>query len=311
MKLDEKIRNFAARETRLQSFMDMSFGDNFLKVPLETVDGHVIEATFCDGYQHLKYLAALSVQAGCAVKCKFCDVESFKRNLTADELLDQLALLLRTAIKRGYNIFKKPVKATLVNGGDALLNSETSQFLEAMNEQIPLQAKISTIFPAAKNAWNTYEAIVQAAQNYSNIVQFQISLNSTSEEYRQSITAMPLANFQTIRKAGELWMSQVSNPRKLDLTFTLNADTPMNPYDIQSILPPSLFAIRLRDYVTTESGEKNSIARTTYETIETIKAKFENLGYTFIPGMSGKTENRFKLAPGELLRTYKAMKQTM
>ncbi|HII72760.1 TPA: hypothetical protein HA265_08445, partial [Candidatus Woesearchaeota archaeon] len=132
--LDQKVRVFADREVEsLVNHADFHFGD-LMRLPLETKDGLVLESTFCDGYHDLKYLLAMSVQAGCASKCRFCELGDggLERDLTTDEILDQLALLLKTAMKRGYHIFDRPLKASFVMGGEPLDNQQFSGVLRKM-----------------------------------------------------------------------------------------------------------------------------------------------------------------------------------
>ncbi|MBW2984827.1 radical SAM protein [Candidatus Woesearchaeota archaeon] len=309
--LENKVREFAKRETKhLDSFVDFNFENNLMRLPLETKDGHVIEATLCYGYKQEKYLLAMSAQVGCATKCNFCDLGDlgYKRDLTADELLDELVLLLSTAMKRGYNVFDRPLKATFVMGGEPLANRHFGEALARMKEQVPLQTKVSTIFPGTKRSLQVYREVVDVAKEYPNIVQFQVSLNSTDEDYRQSLVAIPLADYKTLRKAGEEWFEKVPDPRKINLTFTLNQETPMDPDQIKDVLTPDIFAIRLRDWVPTERGERYGIRTITNGRVYELKSMFEDCGYFFVPGMSGHVEQKFKLAPGESLKLYQKMR---
>jgi len=311
MNLENKIKKFAERKIKLlNNFADFNFEDNLMRLPIETKDSYIIEATFCSGYNQEKYLLAVSPQIGCATRCKFCELGDlgFKRDLTEEEILDELALLISTAEKRGYDIYSRPLKATFVMGGEPLANKYFSRALDKMSSEIPLQTKISTIFPGSKKSKKIYDEVVDIAKDYPNIVQFQISLNSTSEEYRQSLVKIPLANHKQIRKAGEKWMENVPDPRKVNLTFTLNKDTPMDPYEIKEILPPDIFAIRLRDWVPTKRGEKYGINKIEKGWIYDLKSKFEDCGYFFVPGMSGHVERKFKLAPGESIKLYNKIK---
>lgn len=305
--LEEKVRKFAKRENKLlRSFADFNFEDSLMRLPIETKEGYVFEGTLCYGYKREKYLLAMSSQVGCATRCKFCDLgdSGFKRDLSDDELLEELALIINTGIKRGYKIFEKPLKATFVMGGDPLANRYFSKAFDRMRQEIPLQTKVSTIFPGSGKSQTAYKEFIEIAAEYPNTVQFQVSLNSTDEKYRQSLVKIPLADFKTIRKAGEEWFEKVPNPRKIDLTFTLNEETPMDPYAIKDIFTPDIFAVRLRDWVPTERGERYGIRKITNGTIGELKSKFEECGYFFVPGMSVNVERRFKLAPGESIKLY-------
>ena len=295
----------------LESKADFHFGDGFVRIPIETKEKYTLESTFCDGYNKEKYLVAISTQIGCASGCKFCELaeHGLKRNLSQEEILDQVKITLQTAKKRGYDIFSKPIKVSMVRGGEPLMNKELPNSLEMMNEYAPLQIKMSSITPKNKFARNNYKRLVNSAKNYDNTVQFQISLNSTNQEYRQSLVLIPLMNFKEIREIGELWANEIPNPRKIDLTFTINKKTPMDAEEISDILTPDLFAIRLRECLPTDRSIKNDIKIIDPDKVNQIKNSFEDSGYLIIPGSPGETELDFKMAPGQFIDIYNMMKK--
>lgn len=310
----QRIEEFAQQDSStLDSHVEFHLYDEAIQIILETrKDLRVFEAAFCPGYGDEKYLAALSTQIGCGTQCNFCTVgeNGLVRNLTSDEIVDQLRIVLRTALKRGYNIFDKPIKITFVQGGEPLSNQHFGEAFAKVKEELPLQTKVSTVFPRHPTSRSVYREIVDVAKAYPNIVQFQVSLNSTDEDYRQSLVRIPLADFRTIRSAGELWHDEVPNPRKTDLTFTLSDDTPMDPEAIVKILPPELFAIRLRAMTPTTTSEQHSLTQLTIRArIDEIRSRFEQVGYDFIPGNPGNVEWEFKLAAGDFVKLYSLLKR--
>lgn len=310
-RLGERVGRLAESITELGCDAEFHFKDHLVKMPIRTKDNHLIEAAFCCGYKELKYMAALSAQIGCPVKCKFCGAgERYVRNLTSRELFEEAVLTISTAAKRGYDLNSRPTKIAFVTGGEPLLNGHFPEGLALMGEQLPLQMKISTIAPETSLSGKVFDGIVDAARNYPNIVQFQISLNSTDENYRRDLCSFPLASFQQIRRMGEIWFCEVPKPRKIDLTFTLNGKTPIKVEDIKDILPPELFAIRLRGYVPSRVGDENGFMVMDGEGIKKISRGFGDAGYQLIPGMAGKIELDFKLSPAEILETFRGMKKT-
>jgi len=309
--LNQKMALFVKEPVlSLDSPINLDYDNQFIRSLMETKDKKNFESTFCDSYKEIKYLAALSAQIGCATKCNFCQLgtNGLKRNLTDNEIVDQLRLLLSNATKKGYDIFSKPVKATFVMGGDPLANHYLAKALETFKDELPLQLKISSVLPNTKVVRKSYQQLVELAKDYPNPVQFQISLNSTDHEYRQSLTKIPLISFAEIRKMGELWQNEVPNARKVNLTFTVNQQTPMNPEHIIDILPPELFAIRLREWMPTEVGKDNGLETIVDDKTKKVSESFVNAGYLIIPGSPGKLEQKFKLAPGETIQMYEKMK---
>lgn len=312
--LEEKIKTFISKKSKtLNCPIDINLNDEFLRILCETKEGYIFESTFCNGYQHEKYLLALSTQIGCATKCKFCGLGDcgLKKNLTENEILDQISILINRAHKRGYNIYDKPLKVTFVMGGEPLSNHHMVKALKRMAKEIPLQTKISTIFPDNEKSWSIYKEIVNIAKEYPNIIQFQISLNSTDKDYRQELVSIPLIDFKKIKEAGELWFKEVPNPRKIDLTFTISEETPINPDQIKDILSPNIFAIRLRNYTTTKTGKDNGFKTIEKDYLKKIASKFEKAGYLVIPGMIGHIEKDYSIAPGNCtcLNFYNKLKE--
>jgi 23S rRNA (adenine2503-C2)-methyltransferase len=309
--LEEKLRTFVSQPVKsLTNYCDFHFGDDVVRFPIETSEGLVLESSFCQGYKEEKYLAALSAQVGCANQCKFCDLADFglQKNLSSDELVEQLRLVLQGADKRGYNIYDRPVKATFVMGGDPLNNPYFPDAVSLLAEELPLQLKVSTLLSAAKSIKRNYSRLVEAAKDYPNIVQMQVSLNSTDEEYRQSLSLIPLAGFADVKEVGEIWKEQVPEARKIDLTFTVNKDTPLDPESIVDILSPELFAIRLRELVPTSRGESHGLKGVVDEQVSEASKRFRDSGYDLIPGSPGKLEWDFNLSPGEMIKLYSQIK---
>lgn len=87
-------------------------GSQVQKVLLETVDGQRIESVLLiyqpnKDRKHSLYSVCVSSQAGCGMACKFCATGAigFKRNLTADEIVDQVLFFIQKGIKVSNIIF--------------------------------------------------------------------------------------------------------------------------------------------------------------------------------------------------------------
>ena len=235
--------------------------------------------------------------------------EGLSRNLTEDEIVDQMRIVLSTAERRGYDIFSKPLKVSFVAGGEPLANPYFPNVVRKLSEEVPLNLKISSVAPSNKAAQSLYQQIADIAKDYPNQIQFQVSLNSTDESYRQGQTAIKLADFAQIREMGEYWHETIPNPRKIDLSFTLNRDSPMDPDDITSVLPPELFAIRVRTWTETERGKRHKLCGAIDGQVEQVWRNFKDAGYMVVPGLPGKLEQQFSMAAGQLRNFYKNLKQ--
>ena len=113
----------AARDTLAQRFpsvlpeikTELRSDDDVLKILIGLDDGILVEAVSIPEDDHTTF--CLSTQAGCPVECTFCRTGTmgFKRNLTSEEILVQLLLLIsRTG--------KKPTSVVFMGMGEPFLN---------------------------------------------------------------------------------------------------------------------------------------------------------------------------------------------
>ncbi len=310
--IERKIEKLMQKEQKLlHCDTAVIFNDTHLALPVSTNDGQVIEAAYCPGYEQKKYIIALSNQTSCVVGCKFCEINNYSgfRNLSPDEVAEEISIVVQEAAKKGFDVGKIPLKMSFVKVGDALMNKQFGSILERAADELPVSMKISSTYPDTASSHYVFGDIAKFAGSYDETIQMQISIHSTDEQYRQNLVRMPLSNFCKISDAGEKWKEEAPNQRKINLTFTVNNDTPLEPSSIVRILPPSLFAIRLRNWIPTDYGSGNGITTPKSSKMESSEAKFRDFGYEIIPGKPGETETENLLSGGRIIRFYNHMRR--
>jgi len=93
--------------------------DKTIKCAMKLHDSFVVESVLIP--QGERMTACISSQVGCSLTCKFCATAKLKRmrNLTADEIFDQVVLIKNTAMER----YAKPLTNIVFMGmGEPLLN---------------------------------------------------------------------------------------------------------------------------------------------------------------------------------------------
>lgn len=93
--------------------------DRTIKCAMKLADGNVVESVLIP--TKTRMTACISSQVGCSLTCKFCATGKLKRlrNLTADEVYDQVALVKRLA----ENKYQQPLTNIVYMGmGEPLLN---------------------------------------------------------------------------------------------------------------------------------------------------------------------------------------------
>jgi len=109
--------NFAINAVQISELQVSS--DRTIKCAMRLHDNYVVESVLIP--HQTRYTACISSQVGCSLTCKFCATGKLKRmrNLNADEIYDQVALVKNTALER-YNA---PLTNIVYMGmGEPLLN---------------------------------------------------------------------------------------------------------------------------------------------------------------------------------------------
>jgi len=165
--------------------------DGTIKLLLETLDGHKIEAVAIPEGERLT--ACLSSQAGCALDCRFCATArlGFKSNLTTGEIIAQLFALEAVNRRRMTNV-------VMMGMGEPLLNCE-AVFKAVVLITEPTGIGLShSHFTLSTVGWRPgIEALIKAVKSKSMPgVKLALSLNAAHDDQRKAL--MPAASRYTI-----------------------------------------------------------------------------------------------------------------
>lgn len=307
----EDIR--AYQLTQLRKDFVAYFGDKHdgtIQIPVLTKDG-VIETSYFYGDDKPKNIITISSQVGCPARCSFCELgaEKFSRDLSSREMYEQVVLLLQTASQSGIDINTTKHKVTVANTGEPLFNVYLVTSLEEIANLDISSFKVSTIFPAGNKPRRNIESLTHfAARHPAQPLQLQISLISTSEQYRREAGGIKLASFEEIREAAEYWRGFNRGGRKINLSLILSDQTPCDVNEVYEIFPPELFRFRFRNYVTTENGKRNLLSVIDPGKMEQIKESFTEKGYEVGDWATPTAiEQKFGLAANVTRRRYLQM----
>jgi 23S rRNA (adenine2503-C2)-methyltransferase len=184
------------------------------KALLELSDGQKIESVFMDYEDWLT--ACVSSQVGCPLNCSFCATGKmgFKRNLTAEEIVDQI-------LYWNQKIYPKYIGRVVFMGmGEPFLNWDN--VLEAINiinsdEGLNIGARKISISTAG-----VADKIIEFA-NLDTQINLAISLHSANQEIRESF--MPIAkqyNLVELKKSCLYYVSKTN--RQLFFEYALMAE---------------------------------------------------------------------------------------
>jgi adenine C2-methylase RlmN of 23S rRNA A2503 and tRNA A37 len=291
----------AAPVTNVSATSAYVFGDNDDGVIefAAVLDGdRAVEVGYYFGKQKPKSIIKISPQIGCPFHCNFCNAgeEVFQRNVTAREMYEQAALMLKIAAFEGVPWSPLPHKVNFAGTGEPLLNSQLVPALEMLAAH-DLSFKISTVFPGNEGAFKNFERLAAFAGGYSGSVQIQVSLISTDADFRAQAAGGRLASFEEIVEAARLWRASSPHRAQLNLSLILTDETPAEAERMRATFPPDLFRIRFRNYVSTEFGEKNQLEVLSKQRLSEIKNGFRLQGYDVKDDATPTaTEQAFSLA---------------
>lgn len=276
----------------------------------EATDPHII-------WKHLvpskdKWLLTVSTQKGCTFNCKFCDVAPlhFDGNLTADEILDQITLILKNSL---YIKQSNKVKIGFARMGEPAMNLnnvltsiiELPYLSEDLGRDFNWLPCFNTILPRPIN--NVIEKVIDVKERYYNgFLHFQISCNSTDEEMRKKLFGG--ANVLTIEEI----IKQINYTHITNRTVTLNFIV-MNGIEVsveklkKMNLNGDKFSVKLIPLNNTCYASENNLKTyanySNYEKLLSLKRKFEQEGVPVVVDAIAKCEEA-GLCCGQLAQVY-------
>lgn len=258
---------------------DAQIGKQSIAAILSPGDAEETHRVTCTWYRNgSRNIFEISSQIGCRIGCIFCGCGDFKRDLTPDEVLEQIKILQRSGEQAGAPL-NEVNKINFTDGGELLFNPNCIDIIRAVTAYLPLKIKISSVMPDAEIVRENLNWIMNFMQNYPPGVVFQISLYSTNEEIRQAASNRKLMSFEELRQFGEQWLNAHPSRRKVTLTFTLTSKSHCVPEEIAEILPPNLFVVRLHGY---KPNNVEGVEPMDSEMRGRLNKKFQDLGYTTI-----------------------------
>lgn len=241
------------------------------------------------------------------MQCTFCDLGAGPagRNLTADEMREQLLVILKESSARGVDI-DHGLKANFAKTGEPLFNPHLAQTIHRMAREIDgIRFKVSSVVPSARAAQKNFDILAQEAGQCPTSIQMQISLISSSEEYRRK-HAGRVASFQAISDMAARWREAQPRRAQFNLSMILSDDTPCDPDELLPHFDPRFFRIRLRDCIQTAAAKSGGLRMIENHALFAARDRLESAGYTVsLAGRPTTTERSNALAANATRNTIR------
>lgn len=261
-----------------------------------------------------KWVATISTQKGCPMKCKFCDVPrfGFKGNVSIEELAYQIETIIKNEEVRHTERFN----VHFARMGEPTWNENVLAFsiaLKSLVNRLGLKADtvhpvVSTMLPKANKRLKQYILTWCSIKNdlYNGEAGLQFSINSTDEEQRKELfdgKSLSLAEISELSK--ELPMPK---GRKYTLNFPVTAQTILDAKRLSELFDKGKFIVKITPIHETNSAIENGFEVTGYADYDVYR-KFEQPlleeGWDVIVFVPSKEEDSDRITCGNALISSK------
>lgn len=181
-----------------------------------------------------------STQSGCPVGCKFCGTGNhFVRNLTKDEIIDQIVTILRDKDITNVSYHGERFQIMFMSMGEPLLNwNNVEAAIETLHMIYPeAELLLSTIAPASNN----YGRLVSLSKCIDK-VGLQFSIHKSSDDERNVlIPYKDKLSLREIRDFGILWWKETGRHPYLNYCIDGTNQSLEDVDRLTSLFPPLVF----------------------------------------------------------------------
>lgn len=258
-----------------------------------------------------KWVATISTQKGCPMKCKFCDVPKygFHGNASIDDLKHQIETIITNEdinYTRRFNVH-------FARMGEPTWNANVLDFaymLKPLVKRLELIAHtvhpvVSTMLP--KGNKNLIEFLIEWCriknQFYHGEAGLQLSINSTDEAQRAELFAGRSLSLSDIGRIAETYLP-LPVGRKYTLNFPVTAQTILDAKELSRIFDKDMFIVKITPIHETSSAIENGFEVTGYSDYDVYR-KFEqpllDEGWDVIVFVPSKEEDSDRITCGNAL----------
>lgn len=264
------------------------------------------EVDLCD-----KWVATISTQKGCPMKCQFCDCPKygFHGNATLDDLIYEVETILSSEDVDHTDRFN----AHFARMGEPTFNTNVLTFTEFTLRNLvgkyiyakTIHPVVSTMLPRANTKLLDFIMEWCRIKNevYHGEAGLQFSINSTDEQQRSEQFNGKSLSLAEISEIGRKLPMPIG--RKYTLNFAVTADTILDANELSKLFDKEKFIVKITPIHKTDAAIKNGFGVTTEYTDYDVYRKFEapllKAGWEVIVFVPSQEEDSDRITCGNAL----------
>lgn len=262
-----------------------------------------------------KWVATISTQRGCPMKCKFCDCPKygFYGNISLDDMAYEIATILSNENVKFTNRFN----VHFARMGEPTFNADVLKFARfSLKPLVASYIDAKTIHPVVstmlpKSNKNLEKFILEWCDIKNNVYNgeagLQFSINSTDNEQRNSqFNHMSLSLEEISKLAANLPMPR---GRKYTLNFAVTKDTILEPAKLSRLFDKNKFIVKITPIHETHAAIDNnfdvSTSYTDYDVYRDFEQPLVKNGWDVIVFVPSKEEDSDRITCGNALIAFK------
>lgn len=303
---------YVDRERKLEFLTVGDYGkENNIKASFLGLDKEIHGVQHHDVDLSEKWVATISTQKGCPMKCQFCDCPKygFHGNASFDDLCYEIETILFNETVTNTDRFN----VHFARMGEPTFNNNVLSFTEFKLKQIvnthiaakTIHPVVSTMLPKTNKHLVEFVHEWCRIKNevYNGEAGLQFSINSTDEDQRrEQFNGMSLSLADISKLAADLPMPV---GRKYTLNFAVTADTILDADELSRLFDKDKFIVKITPIHKTNAAVKNGFGITTEYTDYDVYRKFEQplieAGWDVIVFVPSEEEDSDRITCGNAL----------
>lgn len=228
-----------------------------------------------------KWVATISTQKGCTMRCQFCDCPKF--GFHGNVSRDEMGWMIRTILENESVKATKRFNVHFARMGEPTFNRDvidfTSLYLRGIVRQYihaeTIHPVVSTMMPRSNKYLAEFLSDWLFVKNraYNGEAGLQLSINSTDEAQREAQFGGMSLSLREISWMAEQFMVPVG--RKYTLNFAVTEHTILDAKELSRLFDKDQFIVKITPIHKTSAAVKNGFNVTTEYTDYNVYRKFE------------------------------------